>query len=93
VKRLPYKKRSRWTIQRAGTIVLIGISLYIAKYIFDVVYEIYLNQTLNVALTKEKEQLIKEQEILKEINERLTNDEEYKEAYKQADKDDIIILP
>ena len=67
--------------------------LYIAKYIFDVVYEIYLNQTLNVALTKEKEQLIKEQEILKEINERLTNDEEYKEAYKQADKDDIIILP
>jgi len=58
-----------------------------------VVYEIYLNQTLNVALTKEKEQLIKEQEILKEINERLTNDEEYKEAYKQADKDDIIILP
>lgn len=93
MKRLPYQKRSRWTIQRAGTIVLIGLSLYIAKYIFDVCYEIYLNRTLNVALIKEKEQLMKEQEILKEINERLLNDETYKEAYRQADKNDIIVLP
>jgi site-specific DNA-adenine methylase len=59
----------------------------------EVGYEVYLNNTLNVQLTKEKNQLLKEQEILNEINERLKNDETYKEVYRNANKDDIIYLP
>ncbi len=93
MQRLPYNKRSRWTVQRAGTIVLLGISLFILKYMIEVGYEVYLNNTLNVQLTKEKNQLLKEQEILNEINERLKNDETYKEVYRNANKDDIIYLP
>jgi site-specific DNA-adenine methylase len=93
MQRLPYNKRSHWTIQRAGTIVLLGISLFILKYIFDVAYEVYLNNTLNIQLSEEKNQLLKEQEILNEINERLENDETYKEVYRNANHDDIIYLP
>ncbi len=59
----------------------------------EVGYEVYLNNTLNVQLTKEKNQLLKEQEILNEINERLKNDETYKEVYRNANKDHIIYLP
>ena len=93
MERLPYNKRSRWTIQRAGTIVLIGISLFIIKYIFDVGYEVYFQNNLNTRLQEEKDRLLKEQSILNEIDERLRNDEVYKDVYKDADKDDIIYLP
>lgn len=93
MERLPYRKRNRWSIERAGTIVLIGLSLFLVKYMFDLGINVYHQYQTNLQLKEEKDQLEKEQEILNKIRERFEEDETYQDVYLNADPDDIIYLP